>query len=49
MQRTMRKVIGHLANGNLEYISTYTEERDVKRGLHTSSVDRPWFVRWLEH
>ena len=28
---TMRKVIGHLANGNLEYKHFTEEERDVKR------------------
>lgn len=38
---TMRKVIGHLANGNLEYKHPYTEERDVKRvGYPVVSTDR---------
>ncbi len=36
---TMRKVIGHLANGNLEY-KHLPEERDVKR-VGCGSVDRP--------
>ncbi len=38
---TMRKVIGHLANGNLEYKHPYLEERDVKRvGYLVVSTDR---------
>ncbi len=45
---TMRKVIGHLAHGNLEYKHPYTEDRDVKR-VGYGGVDRPWFVRWFEH
>ncbi|WP_413736420.1 F0F1 ATP synthase subunit gamma [Sodalis sp. RH21] len=38
---TMRKVIGHLALGNLEYKHPYLEERDVKRvGYLVVSTDR---------
>lgn len=38
---TMRKVIGHLALGNLEYKPPYLEERDVKRvGYLVVSTDR---------
>ncbi|MBX4372771.1 F0F1 ATP synthase subunit gamma, partial [Mycobacterium tuberculosis] len=38
---TMRKVIGHLANGNLEYKHPYLEERDVKRvGYRVVATDR---------
>lgn len=38
---TMRKVIGHLALGNLEYKHSYLEERDVKRvGYLVVSTDR---------
>ncbi len=38
---TMRKVIGHLAHGNLEYKHPYLEERDVKRvGYLVVSTDR---------
>ena len=38
---TMRKVIGHLANGNLEYKHPYLEDRDVKRvGYLVVSTDR---------
>lgn len=38
---TMRKVIGHLALGNLEYRHPYLEERDVKRvGYLIVSTDR---------
>lgn len=37
----MRKVIGHLANGNLEYRHPYLEEREVKRvGYIVISTDR---------
>ncbi|MFC3393821.1 F0F1 ATP synthase subunit gamma [Brenneria rubrifaciens] len=39
--KTMRKVIGHLALGNLEYKHPYLEERDVKRvGYLVVSTDR---------
>ena len=44
---TMRKVIGHLANGNLEYKHPYGR-RDVKR-VGYGGVDRPWSVWRLEH
>ncbi|WP_380182631.1 F0F1 ATP synthase subunit gamma [Kalamiella sp. sgz302252] len=38
---TMRKVIGHIALGNLEYKHPYLEERDVKRvGYLVVSTDR---------
>lgn len=38
---TMRKVIGHLAQGNLEYRHPYLEEREVKRvGYVVISSDR---------
>ncbi|TCV95414.1 F0F1 ATP synthase subunit gamma [Biostraticola tofi] len=38
---TMRKVIGHLALGNLEYKHPYLEERDIKRvGYLVVSTDR---------
>ena len=38
---TMRKVIGHLAHGNLEYKHPYLEDRDVKRvGYLVVSTDR---------
>ncbi|MEG7404208.1 F0F1 ATP synthase subunit gamma [Serratia marcescens] len=38
---TMRKVIGHLALGNLEYKHPYLDERDVKRvGYLVVSTDR---------
>ncbi|CAX62119.1 ATP synthase, F1 complex, gamma subunit [Erwinia billingiae Eb661] len=38
---TMRKVIGHIALGNLEYIHPYLDERDVKRvGYLVVSTDR---------
>lgn len=38
---TMRKVIGHLANGNLEYKHPYLEEREAKRvGYIIISTDR---------
>ncbi|GLO62392.1 ATP synthase gamma chain [Vibrio sp. MACH09] len=38
---TMRKVIGHLANGNLEYKHPYLEEREAKRvGYIMISTDR---------
>ncbi len=38
---TMRKVIGHLANANLEYKHPYLEEREVKRvGYIIISTDR---------
>lgn len=38
---TMRKVIGHLAHGNLEYKHPYLDERDVKRvGYLVVSTDR---------
>jgi F-type H+-transporting ATPase subunit gamma len=38
---TMRKVIGHLANGNLEYKHPYLEEREAKRvGYIIVSTDR---------
>ncbi|ELV63516.1 ATP synthase family protein, partial [Escherichia coli 99.1805] len=38
---TMRKVIGHLAHGNLEYKPPYLEDRDVKRvGYLVVSTDR---------
>ncbi len=38
---TMRKVIGHIANGNLEYRHPYLEEREVKRvGYVVISSDR---------
>ncbi|MEI2266825.1 F0F1 ATP synthase subunit gamma [Erwinia sp. CGal63] len=38
---TMRKVIGHIALGNLEYKHPYLEERDVKRvGYLIVSTDR---------
>ncbi len=38
---TMRKVIGHLAHGNLEYKHPYPEDRDVKRvGYLVVSTDR---------
>ena len=38
---TMRKVIGHVALGNLEYKHPYLEERDVKRvGYLVVSTDR---------
>ncbi|WP_338509856.1 F0F1 ATP synthase subunit gamma [Erwinia aphidicola] len=38
---TMRKVIGHIALGNLEYKPPYLEERDVKRvGYLVVSTDR---------
>ncbi|MGV3344628.1 F0F1 ATP synthase subunit gamma [Enterobacteriaceae bacterium LUAb1] len=38
---TMRKVIGHIALGNLEYRHPYLEERDVKRvGYLVISTDR---------
>ena len=39
--KTMRKVIGHIALGNLEYHHPYLEERDVKRvGYIVISSDR---------
>jgi F-type H+-transporting ATPase subunit gamma len=39
--QTMRKVIGHLANGNLEYRHPYLEEREAKRvGYIIVSTDR---------
>ncbi len=44
---TMRKVIGHLANGNLEY--KHPRKSATLNAWATRSVDRPWFVRWLEH
>ena len=31
MRQNMRKVIGHIANGSLEYRHPYLEEREVKR------------------
>ncbi len=38
---TMRKVIGHIAQGNLEYKHSYLEEREVKRvGYIVVSTDR---------
>jgi len=38
---TIRKVIGHIALGNLEYKHPYTQERDVKRvGYIVISTDR---------
>ena len=38
---TIRKVIGHLAHGNLEYKHPYLEDRDVKRvGYLVVSTDR---------
>ncbi|GAL27328.1 ATP synthase gamma chain [Vibrio variabilis] len=38
---TMRKVIGHLANANLEYQHPYLEEREAKRvGYVIISTDR---------
>ena len=38
---TMRKVIGHIAQGNLEYKHPYLEEREVKRvGYIVVSTDR---------
>jgi len=38
---TMRRVIGHLAEGSLEYKHSYLEERDVKRvGYIVISTDR---------
>ena len=38
---TMRKVIGHLANGSLEYKHPYLEEREAKRvGYIIVSTDR---------
>ncbi|BDX08691.1 F0F1 ATP synthase subunit gamma [Planctobacterium marinum] len=38
---SMRKVIGHIAHGNLEYKHPYLEERDVKRvGFIVISTDR---------
>ncbi len=37
----MRKVIGHLANGSLEYKHPYLEEREAKRvGYIIASTDR---------
>ncbi|GAB3001338.1 F0F1 ATP synthase subunit gamma [Psychrosphaera aestuarii] len=39
--QTMRKVIGHIANGSLEYRHPYLEEREVKRvGYVVISSDR---------
>ena len=39
--QSMLKVIGHIANGNLEYRHPYLEERDVKRvGFIVISTDR---------
>merc|ERR1712169_74059 len=39
--QNMLKVIGHIANGNLEYRHPYLEERDVKRvGFIVISTDR---------
>ena len=39
--QNMLKVIGHIANGNLEYRHPYLEEREVKRvGYIVSSTDR---------
>ncbi len=39
--QTMRKVIGHIANGSLEYRHPYMEEREVKRvGYVVISSDR---------
>ncbi|MCC2616947.1 F0F1 ATP synthase subunit gamma [Aestuariibacter halophilus] len=39
--QSMRKVIGHLAHGNLEYRHPYLEEREVKRvGYIVISTDR---------
>ncbi len=38
---TMRKVIGHVANANLEYRHPYLEEREAKRvGYIIVSTDR---------
>lgn len=45
---TMRKVIGHLANGNLN-ISTLTSKNATLSAWATGGVDRPWSVRRLEH
>jgi F-type H+-transporting ATPase subunit gamma len=39
--QSMLKVIGHIANGNLEYRHPYLEERDIKRvGFIVISTDR---------
>ncbi len=45
---TMRKVIGHLANGNLEYKHPYRKNATLNAWA-TGGVDRPWSVRWFEH
>lgn len=45
---TIRKVIGHVARGNLEYRHPFMEERPGKtRGLYCDFY-RPWFVWRLE-
>ncbi len=38
---TMRKVIGHLANGNLEYKHPYRKNATLSAWA-TGGVDRPW-------